>query len=62
MITVHGKPAAELCPVEAADTDLENRLARLAERGIVVRRTAGARLEPVVRKSGALARFLAERE
>jgi prevent-host-death family protein len=62
VITVHGKPAAELCPVEADDTDLENRLARLAERGIVVRRTAGARRGPVAGKPGALARFLAERE
>ena len=63
VITVHGKPAAELRPVESEETGLEDRLAQLADRGVLVRRDASARrLEPVARRPGALARFLAERD
>lgn len=63
LVTVHGKPVAEIRPVEEAAADLESRLANLAERGIVIPpdRTAGA-LRPVTKKPGALARFLADRD
>ncbi len=63
VITVHGRPAAELRPVAAEEIDLQDRLACLAERGVVVRRDPEAvRLEPAAHRPGALARFLAERE
>lgn len=63
VITLHGQPVAELRPVEQGELGLQGRLGRLADQGIVVRGAAGhARLEPVIRRPGALARFLAERD
>lgn len=63
VITVHGRPAAELRPIEDEKAGLDNRLARLEELGVVVRRVPrAARLEPVAQRTGALARFLADRE
>lgn len=63
VITVHGEPVAELRPVEPEEAGLETRLARLEERGVLVRRDPdAARLQPVAKRPGALARFLAERE
>lgn len=64
VITVRGKPVAELRPAQpAAGGGLDSRLAELAERGILVRpRGARVRLRPAARRSGALARFLADRD
>ena len=63
LITVNGAPAAELRPVEPEAPGLSGRLERLAERGILVRRTPGKiLLAAVVRRKGALKRFLAERD
>jgi prevent-host-death family protein len=63
IITVHGEPAAELRPIEPEGTGLAERLDRLAQRGVVVRRKADANaLQPVARRPGALERFLAERD
>jgi prevent-host-death family protein len=62
VITLHGKPAAELRPVEPEGEELKDRLARLADRGVLVRRDGSAKLGSVGRRPGALARFLAERD
>jgi prevent-host-death family protein len=63
VITVHGEPAVELRRVESTTPDMEQKLARLEERGILVRRkTARRALKTVARRQGALRRFLAERE
>lgn len=62
LVTVHGKPVAEIRPVEDAAADLAGRLAGLVERGIVVPPDHPAvALRPVARKPGALTRFLADR-
>ncbi len=67
IITVHGVPAAELRPI-AADQEptLEERLAALSAQGIIapalMNPTDPAAFPTGPRKSGALARFLAERE
>ncbi|MBX3146373.1 MAG: type II toxin-antitoxin system prevent-host-death family antitoxin [Gemmatimonadales bacterium] len=63
IITVHGEPAVELRPVEPPAPDLAGRLAQLEERGLITRQpvTSGS-LEPVVRRPGALARFLDDRD
>jgi prevent-host-death family protein len=62
VITVHGEPAVELRRIESSAPDLEQKIARLRERGIVVPRRAGGKLKTVVRRKGALSRFLDERE
>lgn len=66
VITVHGKPAAELRPVEPEGETLEERLDRLEARGSLVRargRPADlAALTPVADRPGALKRFLDERD
>jgi antitoxin (DNA-binding transcriptional repressor) of toxin-antitoxin stability system len=61
-ITYHGEPVAELRPIAAADT-AESRIERLEERGLVSARPAErAELAPIIRRPGALRRFLAERD
>jgi len=63
VITVHGEPAVEMRRIEADATGLEEKLARLEERGVVTRRgRAKGSLQPVIRRKGALKRFLAERD
>ncbi|MBK9408917.1 MAG: type II toxin-antitoxin system Phd/YefM family antitoxin [Gemmatimonadetes bacterium] len=68
VITVHGEPAAELRPIEKLPRrqTLEERLAEMAARGEVtpaVRRPRTAiTLRTIVRRPGALKRFLTERE
>lgn len=63
LITVHGRPAAELRPVPEGGEALADRLSRLEEAGIIVRRLPGKRRLPgAARRRGALARFLAERD
>jgi prevent-host-death family protein len=61
-ITYHGEPVAELRPIAATDS-AEARIDQLTERGLVTPRPA-VRSEPVpiIRRSGALRRFLAERD
>ncbi len=63
VITVHGEPAVEMRRIEPDVTGIERKLARLEQRGVVVRRghVKGA-LQPVARRKGALKRFLAERD
>lgn len=63
VITVHGEPAVEMRRIEPDATGLERKLARLEQRGIVTRRRqAKSQLQPVVRRKGALKRFLTERD
>ena len=61
-ITWHGEPVAEIRPLESR-VGLEARLDRLRERGVLVAPRQDAPAPgPVLRRPGALARFLAERE
>lgn len=68
VITVHGQPAAELRPVEKLPRQqtLEERLAEMEARGEItpaVRKPGAAiALRKIVRRPGALKRFLKERE
>lgn len=62
IVTHHGKPVAEIRPI-ASREGLEGRLQSLAERGILKRSAAAPRiLQPVVKRAGALDRFLEERD
>jgi prevent-host-death family protein len=67
IITVHGKPAAELRPIEESRSmTLDERIADLKARGILVpakRPPADfAVLKPLAHRPGALKRFLDERD
>lgn len=63
VITVHGKPAAELRPyVPTTEADFEARVKELTARGIIVPARPGGKLVPGPRRPGALKRFLAERD
>jgi prevent-host-death family protein len=62
VVTVHGTPAAEIRPIGSDPDDLDGRMRRLADRGIVVRPgTVAARWQPMASRPGALQRFLGER-
>lgn len=63
VVTLHGKAVAEIRPVDSSQGGLDERLDRLAERGILVRPRQRERLDArrVARRPGALARFLADR-
>jgi prevent-host-death family protein len=61
-ITYHGEPVAELRPIEPA-AGPEAHIERLFERGLVTARPDRRHApEPVVRRPGALRRFLEERD
>ncbi|MEX0692755.1 MAG: type II toxin-antitoxin system prevent-host-death family antitoxin [Gemmatimonadales bacterium] len=65
IITVHGKPAAELRPIEPAGQTLEERLDWLEARGSLIRAKAApdpSAFKPIARRPGALKRFLDERD
>jgi prevent-host-death family protein len=59
-ITYRGEPVAELRPIERPDST-EARIEQLGERGMVTPRPARGPLTPVVRRRGALQRFLEDR-
>lgn len=63
VVTLHGEPVAEIRPVESTSSGLEHRVMQMAERGILVR-PSGKAIPPhrVVRRPGALKRFLADRD
>ena len=63
-ISYHGEPVAEIRPLESAGSDVQQRIAELEARGVLVPAEAETvRLpEPIVRRRGALERFLAERD
>jgi prevent-host-death family protein len=61
-ISYHGRPVAEVRPIEHGGKGLEEHLRRLEDRGTVVRSgEPRGKLSPMVRKRGALNRFLRER-
>ena len=60
-ITYRGEPVAELRPIERHG-GTEGRIDRLAERGLVTPRPERRTLAPIVRRPGALQRFLDERD
>ena len=63
-ISYHGKPVAEIRPIEGKKKTLEEHLDELERRGIVSppAEPGPFRPGPVVRRPGALQRFLDERE
>lgn len=62
IVTLHGKPVVEIRPIPQA-IGLESRMRALAARGILVRtESSPTRLKQLVRKPGALERFLEDRE
>ena len=62
-ISYHGKPVAEIRPIEGKKKTLEEHLDDLERRGIVSpARNPNAPLEPIAHRPGALQRFLDERE
>ena len=62
VITVHGRPAIEMRPVEEEPGNLARKLARLEERGVLVKAEDRTALRPGSRRKGALSRFLADRD
>jgi prevent-host-death family protein len=61
-ITLRGEPVAEIRAISPNAAGIKERLATLAERGVVVPSAAAPSAIPtVVRRKGALKRFLAER-
>lgn len=63
-ISYHGEPVAEIRPIETGETPAERRIAELEASGVLIPAEAeNARLpETIVRRRGALDRFLAERD
>ena len=63
IVTLHGKPVVEIRAVTAGAGGLPARMRQLAERGVLVREgPPRSALKPVVRRAGALKRFLDERD
>jgi prevent-host-death family protein len=67
VITFHGRPAAEIRPVEPAPETFEERIARLKREGRIVPAVPGSEgkplgIRPIARRPGALKRFLDERD
>ena len=61
-ISYHGKPVAEIRPIASATDDLEGRLQRLEDDGVLVRAAEReGKLCTVVRRPGALQRFMRDR-
>lgn len=60
-ITYRGEEVAEIRPVSGNET-LADTLVRLEEHGVLHRSAGSMRLEPLLRKPGALDRFLESRE
>lgn len=63
VITRHGKPVAELRPVQPARESIDERWNRRVAEGRIAPAASSTRLglRPVARRPGALDRFLAER-
>jgi prevent-host-death family protein len=63
VVTIRGEPVAEIRPIEPTSGGIAARMDHLAERGVVARPASGApAARRLGRRSGALARFLAERD
>ena len=62
-VTLHGTPVAEIRPIQAPDAGLDSRVDALAERGILIRSALPVPLPSrIVRRAGALQRFLDDRD
>jgi len=62
-IAYHGEEIAEVRPLYGVRASLGKRVARLEEQGVLSRpRKPGSALRPLVRRPGALRRFLESRE
>ena len=62
-VTLHGEPVAEIRPILPRSGGLGARMDQLLERGIIVRNPSGALTpRPIVKRPGALKRFLEERD
>ena len=63
-ITYHGRPVAEVRPVQPEKPNLDDRIRDLQERRIIVGGSGKAPkgLRPIARRRGALKRFLEERD
>lgn len=62
-VTYRGEPVARIQPVQGESSELEERLSRFEDAGVLRSpETRAAPLERVARRPGALKRFLAERE
>lgn len=62
MVSYRGEPVAEIRAIQRQSQTIEERLDDLRRRGILVRSGSSREtLQPVARRPGALARFLAER-
>lgn len=62
-IAYHGEEIAEVRPLYGVRASLGKRVARLEEQGVLSRpRKPGGTLRPLVRRPGALRRFLESRE
>ena len=62
-ITYHGEPIAEVRPIPRTGTALEDHLVSLEEQGILVRAKPTAdTFKGLVKRPGALGRFLEDRE
>lgn len=62
-ISYHGKPVAEIRPLECTGPGLRSRLADLESRGLLTSPSKPRRqIAPVAKRPGALERFLAERD
>ncbi|MBI3998870.1 MAG: type II toxin-antitoxin system prevent-host-death family antitoxin [Armatimonadetes bacterium] len=63
IIAYRGQEVAEIRPIHPSDESLESRIARLEAEGVLSRPgSPTGPLRPVVKKPGALARFLESRE
>lgn len=63
LVSYHGRTVAEIRPIEEAQT-LEQRFERLKAQGLLIppREPRRTKLQPIVRRPGALKRFLESRE
>lgn len=62
-ISYHGKPVAEIRPIEEKKKTLEEHLDELERRGVIVpAKDPNAPIEPIAHRPGALQRFLDERD
>lgn len=62
-ISYHGKPVAEIRPIEEKKKSIEEHLSELERRGVIVpARDRNAPIEPIAHRPGALQRFLDERD
>lgn len=63
IVTLNGEPVVEIRPIVGKNEGLESRMTNLAERGVLVRRESQPpRLKQIVRRRGALKRFLEDRD